>query len=238
MIQYNKKLRFGASIPSYNRDWYLGPFLEQLVNKDVKCVVALGNQPFGHEGKQEDTTPDNTRQLLDTYFPQVEVITGNYSHHRDSMNAGFDQNKFNDCDVVIVTDCDIYMESKDWDKFFNWVSDNIQHDVFSIDFEKMIYEYYYDYRFGKGARPGGDPPIMAIKPNIRMKHMTKASEGSEVIWNDPSVTVHHLRWTCHKGKDRGELYNRPPQSALHEYTPAPEEITNSFHKWEKILETL
>lgn len=235
----NKKLTFGASIPVYNRDWYLGPFLDQLLIKNVKCIVSLANNFYSHEGKEEDDIPDKSKLLLQKYFPQVEILEGTYSHHRDSMNAGLNAGKFKDCDVVIVTDCDMYMTSNDWDKFFTWVSDNYpKYDVFSIDFENMIKEYYYDYNYGKAARRGGDYPIMAIQSSQTMKHMTESTSPNEIVWKDNSVTVHHLRWTCHKGKRRGELYNRMPQSDLHEYSPVPTEIMDSFKKWENLLKIL
>ena len=109
------------------------------------------------------------------------------------------------------------------------------YEVYSINFETMIIEYYYDWRYGKPAIPGGDPPIVAMKSPVEFRHMTKTTCDNEIVWNENGPKFHHMRF-CQKG--RGDRRCVEPTGDLHDFKPAPEEIINRLVKWEKILETL
>ena len=229
-------MKFGASVPLYNREWYIGPFLEQMIEVGVKPVVALSEIPFANEGKDEPKEPDRSEEIVRRFFPEVEIVKGRFSHHRDSMRAGIERLK--DHEIVFVNDCDIFMTTEDWRKLFKFIEENFQNsDVFSYDFMTIGREYYHDYRFGTGVRPGGYPPIMGLKPNIGINTMVATDGGRHLTWDDLTATVHHLRF-C-KGKyGGGDLYEKAPESNLHNYTVAPDEIVNRFKKWEKIIETI
>lgn len=226
-------MKYGYVCCCYRREWYMGPCLEQYRELGIKTVVTLGEKPFINEGKSEPLEPDRSEEIVRTYFPEVQIIKNNYSHHRDSMNAGIDA--LGDCDVIFVNDCDIFLTTGDWQKLFLFIEDQSRyHDMFAYDFENISKEYYYDYRFGKSARPGGYPPIMAVKNHVRMKSMVYGSGQSTALWDDKDVMIHHLRF-C-KGKyGGGDLYEKEPTGNLHDYAPAPQEIIDRFVKWDNIL---
>lgn len=225
-----QKIKYGAVVCIYNRAWYILPFLDQMTSLGVECVVALSNAPYVNEGKSESKEPDNSEELCREYFPDVKIVKGYYPHHRDSINAGM--RELQNCDIIFINDCDIFLTQDGWKECFKFIESTFMHSIWKVDFEKMILEYYYDYNYGKGAKPGGLPPIMAVRKNINVKNMVTAEHGSDSIWNDTKVKIHHLRFCKNKYGNIGPLYTRPPQSGLDDYKPAPEEIINLFKKWE------
>ena len=123
------------------------------------------------------------------------------------------------------------------DEFIKFVETNPSYEVYSINFERMIIEYVYDYRFGKGAIRGGDPPIVAMKPPVELKHMTKTTCDNELVWDVDGPKYHHMRF-CQKGRVNSKSEPTSENSNINDYKPAPEEISNRLKKWETILETL
>lgn len=234
----SKQIKFGAVACCYNREWYIGPFLEQMTGFGIECIVALSNIPYVNEGKDEDKEPDRSEGLCRKYFPDVRIIKGNYPHHRDSINAGIES--LQNCDIIFIMDCDMFLTKEDWVKCFNFIESNYanKYNVYKVNFENMILEYYHDYNYGKSAKVGGHPPIIAVNKNIRVKSMVYADNSIDCTWDDPSIKIHHLRFCKGKYGNTGDLYMKPPQSALEDYRPAPGEIINRFKTWEKILETL
>src|SRR3990167_9863140 len=154
-------MKIGAAVPVYNRERFIGPYLEMLLEFGIKPVVTLGEKAWvdfiSYEGQ-----PDRTELILNKFFPDIHVIKGVFSHQRDSVNQAIIQG-LGGTDLRIVNDCDMFITRKDWDEFIKFVEDNPTYEVYSINFENMIIEYYYDYRFGKRAIPGGDYPIVAMK---------------------------------------------------------------------------
>lgn len=228
-------MKIVASVPVYNRERFIGAYLEMLKGFGVEPVVTLGNKSWANHAGDESSVPDRTELILNKFFPDVKVLRGDYSHHRDSMNVGV--RYFNDdYDLCIINDCDMFMTSDDWNRMLDFVKSNYEgNDAFSTNHNNMIVEYYYDHRFGTGALQGGDPPIFAIKHHVEMKHMTQSSSNYEAVWDDPVARFHHMRF-CQKG--RNDRRCNEPTVGLERFKPAPPEIFNLLEKWQEILKTL
>ncbi len=226
-------MNIGAVVPVYNREQYIGPYLDMLTSHGVECVVNLGTEPWSHGGNQESPMPDRTEKIVRTFFPNVRLNIGVFHHHQDSLNTGLDVLKH--CDRIFVQDCDMFYTNEVWDKcmeFFFKTDVN----VYAVNFETMFLEYYHNYNFGKTALPGGAPPILAIKPVVKMKSMTMATDSIGAIWDDPNYKIHHFRFAKANGSGK-HLYARP-SSNLQDYKPAPDEVIKLLTKWEEILKTL
>lgn len=226
-------MKIGACVPVYNRERFIGPYLEMLLDFGVLPVVALGDRPWANFA-QSESEPDRTESILYRFFPNVKVIKGTFSHHRDSINQAL-INGLSETDLRLVNDCDMFITKKDWDEFVKFVEDNSSYEVYSTNFERMIIEYYYSWKYGKPAIPGGDPPIVAMKRNVEFRHMTRTTCDNEIVWDIEGPKWHHMRF-CQKG--RNDRRCNEPNENLHDYKQAPEEIANRLVKWEKILETL
>lgn len=229
----DKELKIGAVVCCYNRDQYIGPYLEQLLDHNIEPIVTLSDAPWTHGGNQESLEHDKTEKILNELFPQVKVLKGTFSHHRDSFNRGIE--KLQHCDRIIVNDCDYFMTDDVYKRMFEFIN-NSDHNVFSINFETMIQEYYFDWRYGKPAIPGGVPPIMAITKGVKMENMIEASSDDVIVWNEPQYKVHHFRFAKKNGSGK-HLCNEPTAN-LHDFTPAPQSIVDLLLKWEKIVKEL
>lgn len=227
-----KNLRVGAAVPVYNRERFIGPYLEMLLDFGVKPVVTLGDRAWV-DFQSSENVPDRTELILEKYFPQVEIIRGTFSHHRDSINTAL--TKLGDTDLRLVNDCDMFITRNDWEEFLKFVNDNHTYEVYSTNFEKMIIEYYYDWRYGKAALPGGDPPIVAMKRMVEFRHMTRTTCDNEIVWDVEGPKWHHMRF-CQKG--RQDRRCNEPTGDLHDYKQAPVEVVDRLVKWENILKEL
>lgn len=230
--------RIGAVIPVYNRERYIGPFLEMMDDFGVTCAVTLGDAPWTASGGDEVLEKDKTEKILDKYFSHMRILKGSYSHHKDSFNKGIEQ--LQDCDMIFVNDCDMFITLEDWNKGLEFI-DKVweEADVFAINFENMIKEYYFNHNYGCMAKPGGPMPIMAIKPDMRMRNMTSTEGGLEVVWDKDGPLYHHMRHCKPTGS--GKKYCVEPTPTIRnmdDFTPAPKEIINRIIKWEKIIENL
>lgn len=233
-IENKKDLNLGAVVACYNREEYIGPYLDMMLEHEVDCIVNLSDKPWTHGGTQERIQVDKTEDILNRFFPSVKVNKRTFSHHKDSLNYGIDN--FKEYDRVFILDCDIFLTNEDWGKMVDFLKEDM--DVFKVNFEKMIIEYYYDWRYGKAAIPGGHPPIVAIKPKVRAKNMIHTSDMSdrEIVWDIEGPKLHHFRFAKQHGSGK-HLYDEPVTN-LHDYKPAPEEIINRLKKWQEILKTL
>ena len=215
-----------------NRENFIGAYLDMLLDFGITPIVAFGTRPWSNHADDEDEKPDRTEYILDTYFPNVNTIKDYFAHHRDSINRCV-QNA-GEYDLMLVNDCDMFITRDDWASFLKFEDANKDREVYSINFEKMIIEYYYDWRFGKAAIPGGDWPIVAMKPMVEFRHMTKTSCDNEVVWDEVGPKYHHMRF-CKKNRiDR--RCNIPTDTGNH--FPAPPEIFDRLERWQGILENL
>ena len=225
-------MKIGAAVPVYGRERFIGAYLEMLLDFGITPVVTLGTKAWvsfiPYEGQ-----PDRTELILDKFFPEVKVIKGVFSHHRDSVNQAI-TNGLMGMDLILVNDCDMFITRNDWDEFVKFVEGEHTYEVYSINFERMIIEYYFDWRYGRAALRGGDPPLVALKPPVEFRHMTRATCDNEIVWDTEGPKYHHMRF-CQKG--RGDKRCNPPVETK-DYSPAPQEIADRLIKWEKILETL
>ena len=107
-------MKIGAAVPVYNRERFIGPYLEMLLEFGVKPVVTLGERPWAdfipHEGP-----PDRTEFILNKFFPDIHVIKGIFSHQKDSINQAIIRG-LGGTDLRIVNDCDMFITRKDWDE--------------------------------------------------------------------------------------------------------------------------
>ena len=143
-------------------------------------------------------------------------------------------------DIIFVNDCDIFITLEDWNEGLKFIDEAWKEtDVFAINFENMIKEYYFNHNYGSMAKPGGPMPIMAIKQGIRMRNMTSTEGGLEITWDEDGPLYHHMRHCKPSGS--GKKYCVEPTSVTHsmnDFTPAPKEIINRIIKWEKIIKNL
>lgn len=237
------QLKFGAVVPVYNRERFIGPYLEMLKKFGVIPVVTLGTEPWKSQGNDEVLEPDKTELILNKFFPEVKVLKGFYAHQRDSFNIGINwivnESGYN-CDIIMVNDCDMYITSKDWEACKEFIELNSPtHDVFSINFENMIQEYYFDHRYGRMALRGGDPPVMAIGKNVRMETMTRATSWAESVWDLEGPKWHHMRFCKPNGSGKKRCAEPTPETHnMNDFTPAPPEIFESLERWNNIIKTL
>lgn len=226
-------MRIGCIVPVWNRENFIGSYLEMMQDFDVKCLVTLGSIPWSTYSDGESLEPDKSELIINKYFPDIEIIKGVYPNHRDSINIGL--KKLENCDIIIITDCDMYITRKDWDEFIEWIKSNIdRYDVFSINFERMFIEYYYNHNYGTEAKKGGDVPIVALKPGIEIIRITKAHNDREIVWDVEGPKWHHMRF-CKKNRlDRKCTI----PIDIKDYLPAPDEISSRLIKWKKILEII
>jgi hypothetical protein len=230
-------IKVGAVVPVYNRERYIGPYLEMMEDFGVTCAITLSDRPWSSQGGDETPKHDRTEAIIDKYFSHMRVLKGVYYHHKDSLNAGIE--KLQDCDLVLTTDCDMFITREDWEKLMDFVSQKFNWENFNtyaVEFEKMITEYYYDHNYGKAAIPGGAPPIMAVKPDIRMQNMISVYYGKMVIWDEIGPKWHHMRFCKPNGSGKKRCVE--PKNDLHDYSPAPEEITKRLIKWQKRLKNI
>lgn len=227
-------MKIGAIVCLYNRDLMIGPYLEQLTSHGIDCIVMLGEKAYRDPGRFEADTPDKSEEIVKKYFPQVKIIKGNFSKPRHQWNEGMQY--FKDYDRVIINDCDLFLENKDFPKFIDFISQD--YNVFAVDHETMLIEYYSDHKYGKEALKGGYPPLIAVKPQIELINMVMAKEPyTKVVWTDPDIKWHHFRF-CAKGSlTAGRYYPAINAGVINpeEFKPAPEEITNLLNKWKKIV---
>lgn len=222
-----------AVVPVRNRENFIGAYLEMLVDFGVTPIVTFGTRSWVNFAQDEDDKPDRTERILSEYFPQVTVIKDFYAHHRDSINRGVIN--AGDYDIILVNDCDMFITKRDWEEFLKFIEDNKHYEVYSINFAKMIMEYYYDWRFGKGAIPGGDPPIVAMKKNIEFRHMTKTTCDNEIVWDiENGPKFHHMRFCKKNRQDR--RCNKPNNTQ--DYLPAPPEICDRLDRWQGVLKSM
>lgn len=234
----DKEISYGAVVPARNREDWIGPHLELLLKYGVEPVVTIGNTPFDKGGGQEETEVDKTSIVLEKFFPKVKVLRGHMPNHKDVMNIGI--RSLQHCDIIFVNDIDILLTDEDWKKTFHFIEVKYDlFDVFAIDFEKIMIEYYHDYRYGKPAMPGGAPPIIAIKDKVEMKHMTQASVDKKIVWDDKNVKFHHFRF-CKKNGSGKQFYNEPKPHThnMNDFTQAPAEIVRIIKKWQRRLKML
>lgn len=233
-----EELKIGAVVPVYNRERYIGPFLEMMDDFGVTCAVTLGDGPWTSQGGDEIKQPDKTERILDKYFSHMRILKGTYNHHKDSLNRGIE--RLQDCDIVFVNDCDMFITKKDWNDGLDFILDNWNnYEIFAINFEKMIKEYYFSHLYGRVAKPGGYPPIMAIKSKVRMKSMIKTHGGEQIVWDVETIKYHHMRYCKPTGS--GKKYSNKPTSEsynMKDFTPVPKEITDRIEKWESIVNKL
>ncbi len=233
-------LKIGCVCPVYNRDKYIGPYLEMMEDFGVTCAVTLGNKPWSSQGNEEIIEKDKTEKILDKYFPNMMVLKDDYAHHKDSLNAGIE--KLQECDIIVVNDCDMFITKEDWNECLDFICEKNNwnnYSVFALNFEKMINEYFFNHYYGKLASPGGAPPIMVIKPHVRMKSMIQTSGDSILVWDVDAPKYHHMRYCKPNGS--GKHKYKEPTSVTHnmnDFTPAPKEIINRIEKWEKIIKKL
>lgn len=220
-----------AAVPVRNRENFIGAYLEMLIDFGVTPIVSFGTESWVNHANEEDNLADKTEKILDTYFPDIKRVSGEYSHHRDSINACL--KVAGHYDLILVNDCDMFITKDDWNKFIEFVSKE-NYNVYSINFETMIQEYYFDWRYGKPAMRGGDPPILAMKQNVDFIHMTKTSNAEEIVWNEEGPKYHHMRF-CNK--NRQDKRCAVPLNTK-DYTEAPKEISDRLERWQEILKTL
>lgn len=223
-------MKIGAVVPVYNRENFIGPYLDMLLDFGIKPVVVLSDGPWLN-ATDESTVPDRTSDILNKFYSDIQVCRGTFPNHKSSVNVAI--RNLQDQDLILVNDCDMYITKEDWTKFIDFVNSNWRHDVFSINFEKMIMEYYYDWRYGKEALRGGDYPIVAMRPGIEFVHMTRASSDNEVVWNVDGPKFHHMRF-CKKGRQDNRCVE-PVEKTL---PSAPKEVADRLIKWQEILKTL
>lgn len=238
-----QELKFAAVVPVYNREKFLGPYLDMLLDFGITPVVTLGTGPWKSQGNDEVEEQDRTELILTKYFPDVKMLKGFYAHQKDSFNIGINwlvNESGKDVDIIMVNDCDMYITAKDWEACKEFITLNIKnHDVFSINFERMIQEYYFDHRYGKGAIPGGDPPIMAIGRDVRMETMTRASSWAEAVWDIDGPKWHHMRFCKPNGSGKKRCNEPTPQNSnMADFSPAPEEVANRINKWTQLLKNI
>ncbi len=218
-------MKIVATVPVYNRQDFIGAYLDMLLDFDVTPVVVLSDKPWDIGGNEEDIEADKTAEILNTYFPTVKVINGTFLSHGESMNAGIDY--LGDFDICMVADCDMYITKNDWKEFLKFIqSEDVM--VYKANFETMFIEYYYDWRYGLSAIPGGAPPIVAIKKGVRMKNITHATSDSAATWDIDGPKLHHMRWCKDSGSGKHKC--KEPDNA-DGYVVAPLEIKNRLIKW-------
>ena len=220
-----------AAVPVRNRENFIGAYLEMLIDFGITPIVSFGTQSWVNHADDEDIKPDKTEKILETYFPHIKTIKGVYSHHRDSVNACV--KNAGSYDLILVNDCDMFITRSDWNEFIKFVESE-NYNTYSINFETMIREYHYDWRYGKPAMPGGDPPIVAMKPQVDFIHMTKTSNAEEIVWDAHGPKYHHMRF-CKKNRLDNRC-NIPLDKS--DYYPAPREISDRLDRWQEILKTL
>lgn len=222
-----------AIVPVYNRELYIGAYLEQLIKHNVEPYVVFSDMPWASGGNQEVLEHDKTEKVL-SLFKDINVIRGTFNSHKDSFAAAFSYiDKYSS---VIINDCDQFFTDEDFEKMLQFIQG--EHNIYRIDFESMMIEYYWDYNYGLPAIPGGHPPMIAFQPykGVRPLNMTDYSGfGFETTWRDPIVKCHHFRWAKPKasGSHKCQIPSNP-----HAYTKAPQEIVRLLKKWEKKLEKL
>ena len=226
-----------AAVCVYNRENFIAPYLEMLLEFGIEPVVTFGYKPWVNHStgtpEAESDIPDKTETILDTYFKDVKTIKGIFSHHRDSINqcipiAG-------DYDIMLVSDCDMFITKEDWGKQREFIEDNRSFDTYAINHERMITEYRYDWRFGREAIKGGTPPIIAMRQGISFRHMTQTTSNNKIIWDVDGPKYHHMRW-CKKDRS-DDVSDRIPDISWND-SPAPPEIFDRLDKWQKIVENM
>jgi hypothetical protein len=204
----------------------------------VECAITLSDTPWASGGNEETIEKDRTESIIADFFPEINLIKGTFHHHQDSFNNGI--NQLQHCDLIFVTDCDMFITQEDWGKMIDWILDEWpNHDGFAIAFQNMIQEYYYDHHYGKAATPGGEPPFLAVKKGIHMRHMTDAYGVMPIVWDVEGPKFHHMRY-CKPSGSGAHRCRKPTKenSNMDDYTPVPKEIINLLEKWEKKIESL
>lgn len=225
-------MKIVAAVPVRNRENFIGPYLEMLTEFGVRPIVTFGEKPWVNYASDESEVPDRTEYILDKFFPDIQTIKGPFSHHRDSVNRA--RMVAGEYDIIIVNDCDMFITRNDWEELVRFIENNKSYQVYSVNFERMIIEYYYDWDYGKPAIRGGDPPIVAMRPMVEFQHMTRTSCGNELVWDVDGPKFHHMRF-CQKNRlDRKCAIPADKK----DFTPAPEEIVNRLIKWQQILKTI
>lgn len=226
-------MKIGAAVPLWNREKFIGAYLEQIMSYGITPIVALGERPWGDGnsdgGSDESLIPDRSEEILERYFPNVIVLKGVYQRHGDSLRVCHEALK--DFDWIIVNDCDLFMDDKTMRRFIELMGTAKESHI-RVNHNTMIREYYFDWRYGKNALPGGQYPIMAYKPARANcpKNMTRidnAGDGYE--WDEPEHVIHHFRFA--KANGSGKRRCVEPESSQG-YEQAPNDIVDLLKKWE------
>lgn len=231
-------MRIGAAVTLYNREYFIGAYLEQLLKHDIIPIVALSDTPWGHGkewgGNEETLEHDKSEQILANYFPEVTVIKGTFLNHRESFMAACDELHRIKVDRIILNDCDMFLEDKNWSYFKDFISTHGC--LWKINHATSIIEYFYDYNYGKPASPGGPPPLLAYALNcgLQPQNMTNMNRDIDFkMWDNVKIPFHHFRY-C-KANGSGKHKCQKPETD--DFTPAPEEIRILLDKWQTICKS-
>ena len=227
-------MKIAAIVPVYNREQYIGAYLEQLLQNNITPFVVLSDTPWGYGkdrgGNEETLEKDKTEEILDTQFPNVKVIKGTFLSHGDQFLAA--DEFVQEYDRVIVNDCDMFMDKAGYIEFIKFISQDF--DVFRITHDAVIIEYFHDCCNGAIATPGGANPILAYRPGggRRANSMT-GMEGevcSTETWLDTPHRIHHMRY-C---KPNGSGAHQCKRTSVDDRIVAPQEIRDLLKKWQKL----
>jgi len=225
-------MNLGAVSLVYNEAPLIEGCVESLKPFVNRHVMLVSERPYYGQCLLSDGSADIADEL------GCEVVEGFWEMDHHQRNTGIAM--LQDCDWIICTDVDMWLEHHVVEKLINKL-ENTTSEAFII--KQQSYWKTTEWRI----KDDDFKPVIAIKPHVRFVHIGNVAAPCEVL---EDIEIHHLAWCAPKDiKKKIETYSHakdhnwdgwyekhyenwkegedivfPDRTFKAEYNPLPEEL--------------
>jgi len=242
--------RIGALTPVWNQELFIKPHYDMLTEAGLdRYVVLMQKGPLPNYQKEHGygIYPDLSRQIIEEYFPQVEIYEGNYPTTIEFSGGLYNEGleMMEDCDIVLRLDPDMFWTKKDFTAFIDYIR-KTDFDCYRMDFRKNSINYYMTGDFNHGLKDAQEVDPLGVNPHFKFTGVLdyKVPIPKQKVIDIPDWMCHHFRgWQKPKSTPSGwdkmvskeyimEFGNRD------KWFSCPDEIKEPIQKWLDELEIL